>query len=172
MKKLIFSLIAGAVLIGIGIGVMMLEIAEYSMTDTYPFVADKPVQTFSFTDEEVFENAGDREVQVHAYLGEYFEDLGRFEVVEDKNVDGIEVIIHYRGTKPQFNFHSYGYDHRGYEYEYSLSAYSRDIMPKEILEAAEYMCNNKTIVRYQDMFYAEKVTIKTSKPDLIVISDY
>lgn len=172
MKKLIISLITGAVLIGIGIGIMMLEITEYSMSDTYPFVSGQPVQTFSFTDNEVFENAGDREVQVYAYLGEYFDDLGKYEVIEDKDVEGIEVIIQYRGTKPDFNFHSYGYDHRGYVYEYSLSAYSRDIMPKDILEAAEYMCQNKTIVRYQDMFYAEKVTIKTNHPELIVVNDY
>lgn len=171
MKKLIISLITGSVLIGIGIGVMMFEITEYSMTDTYPMVKNSALQEFSFTDDQVFEDAGEnRTVNIYGYLGGYFDDLGKFEVVEDKNVKGIEVIIKYRGTKPRFNFHGYGYDHRGYEYEYSLSAYSNEIMPKQVLEFAEYMCQNKTIVRYQDLFYVEKVIIKTSQPQLIEVN--
>ncbi|MBE6894429.1 MAG: hypothetical protein E7483_02325 [Ruminococcaceae bacterium] len=168
MKKLIFSLVTGSVLIGIGIGVMMMEITEYSMSDTYPFVKNTSLQEFSFEDSKVFEEAGEnRTVNIYGYLGEYFQEQGKFEVVEDKTVDGIEVIIQYRGTKPRFNFHGYAYDYRGYEYEYSLSAYSENIMPKQILDAAEYMCSNKTIVKYQDMFYVEKVTVKTSQPQLI-----
>lgn len=168
MKKLIISLITGSVLIGIGIGVMLFEIAEYSMTDTYPEIKNAPVQEFSFTDDAVFEDAGEgRTINIYGYLGEYFDDFGKFEVVEDKNVKGIEVTIKYRGTKPRFHFNGYGYEHRGYEYEYSLSAYSDNIMPKQILDMAEYMCTNKTIVRYQDLFYAEKVIVKTSQPQLI-----
>jgi len=170
MKKLIISLITGSVLIGIGIGVMMFEITEYTMSDTYPFVKNTAIQKFEFTDNDVFEEAGEnRTVNVYGYLGEYFEEQGKFEVVEDKTVEGIEVAVHYYGTKPRFNFHGYAYDYRGYEYEYTLSAYSDNIMPKQILDAAEYMCQNKTIVKYQDMFYVEKVIIKTSQPQLIEV---
>lgn len=168
MKKLIISLIAGAVLVGIGIGVLLMEIAEFSMSDTYPDIKNSPLQEFSYTDNTVFDEAGENhEINVYSYLGGYFDDFGKIEVVEDKKVDGIEVVINYRGTKPNFNFHGYAYEHRGYEYEYTLNAYSDDIMPKHILDMAEYMCSNKTIVKYQDLFYVEKVIIKTSQPQLI-----
>ncbi|MBR2029197.1 MAG: hypothetical protein IKA10_09495 [Oscillospiraceae bacterium] len=167
MKKLIISLIAGAVLIGVGIGVMMMEIAEFSMTDTYPEIKNSPLQEFSFSDDTIFDDSDEnRTVNIHGYLGEYFHDFGITEVVEDKKIDGIEVIIRYRGTKPEFRFNGYGYSTDNM-YEYNLSAYSRDIMPKQILEFAEYMCQNKTIVRYQDLFYVEKVIIKTASPQLV-----
>ena len=168
MKKLIISLITGAVLTGIGIGVLLMEIAEFSMTDIYPEIKNAPLQEYSYTDETVFEDAGEnREVNLYCYLGGYFDDFGKLEIVEDQNVDGIEITVKYRGDKPSFNFHGYAYEHRGYEYEYSISAYSDDIMPKQILEMAEYMCTNKTIVKYQDLFYVENVTVKTSQPQLI-----
>lgn len=168
MKKLIISLITGSVLVGIGIGVMMMEIAEFSMSDTYPEIKNSPAQEFSYTDSAVFEDAGENKaINIYGYLGEYFQDFGKFEVIEDNKVDGIEIIVKYRGAKPSFNFHGYAYEHRGYEYEYTLSAYSDNIMPKQILDMAEYMCTNKTIVKYQDTFYVEKVIIKTSQPQLI-----
>ena len=167
MKKLIFSLITGAVLIGVGIGVMMMEIAEFSMTDTYPEIKNSPLQEFSFSDNTVFEDNGkDRQINIYGYLGEYFEDFGKIEVVESKNTKGIEVIIKYRGTKPRFNFNGYGYINDDV-YEYNLSAYSSNIMPKQILDFAEYMCTNRTLVKYQDIFYVEKVIIKTSQPQLV-----
>ena len=58
MKKLIISLISGAILIGVGIGVLMMEIAEFSISDTYPDVKNSPLQEFSITDENFFEAAG------------------------------------------------------------------------------------------------------------------
>ncbi len=165
MKKLIISLISGAVLIGIGIGVMMLEITEYSMIDTFPFVSNTSSQEFSFSDDEAFEHEN-LPIQIYGYLGEYFEDFGKVEIIEDNSVEGIDITIKYRGTRPRFYYNGVYYSGEDY-YTYHLSAHSQGIMPKQILEAAEYICQNKTLVRYLDLFYVEKVIVRTSNPQMI-----
>ena len=167
MKKLIISLISGAILIGVGIGVLMMEIAEFSVIDTYPEIKNSPMQEFTITDENFFEAAGkNNTVNIYGYLGEYFHDFGKTEVVQDKNTKGVEIIIKYRGEKPLFRFNDHNYNSSN-TYEYSLHTYNENIMPKQILDMAEYMCKNKTFVRYQDMYYVEQVIIKTSDPQRI-----
>ena len=167
MKKLIISLILGAVLTGIGIGVLMMEIAEFSVSDTYPEIKNSTLQEFTVTDKNFFEDADKNStVNIYGYLGNYFHDFGKTEIIEDKSTDGVEIIIKYRGTKPLFRFNGHGYNSSNI-YEYSLHTYNENIMPKQILDMAEYMCKNKIFVKYQDVYYVEQVIIKTSEPQRI-----
>lgn len=168
MKKLIASIIAGSILVGIGIGVMFMEIAEFSVSDTYPAVMRQSAKTFTFNDDEIFEDSNGKNVVINTYLGEYFYDYGKMEIIEDPTVEGAEFTIKYRGIKPRFSFHGAGYYEQGRVYEYYLSSHNENVMPKDILSAAEYMCKNKTFVKYMDMFYVEKLTIRTNHPELIV----
>ena len=173
MKKLIISIITGSVLIGIGIGVLFMEIAEFSVSETYPAVMQQSSKNFTFNDDEIFNDSDGKNILINTYLGEYFYDYGKTEIIEDPTVEGAEFTIKYRGIKPRFSFHGAGYyeygrGEQGRVYEYYLNAQSEDLMPKDILSAAEYMCKNKTFVKYMDMFYVEKVTIRTNHPELIV----
>ena len=167
MKKLIISLITGAALVGIGIGVLMMEIAEFTVSDTFPEIKNSPLQEFSISDENFFDNTDKNStVNIYGYIGDYFHDFGKTEIIEDKNTDGVEIIIKYRGTKPLFRFNDHSYNSSNI-YEYSLHAYNENIMPKQILDMAEYMCKNKTFVKYQDVYYVEQIIIKTADPQRI-----
>lgn len=169
MKKLIFSLIAGAVFIGVGIGVLFMELTEFTMADYLPYIEQEKLETFTFSDSSIFENDNEK-ARVDIYLGEYFEDNGKCEIVEDKSVDGVSVTISYRGEKPHFTFNENWFDDGNDTQVYSLHSYTETYMPKDILDAAKYMFQNKVIVKDMSNCYVEKVVIKTNHPELITTS--
>jgi len=166
MKKLIASLIAGAIFIGVGVGVFFMEIAEFSSTDYFAYIKEDNIKTFTFEDDSIFTENTDEEVVINVYLGEYFRQYGGYKIVDSPSTEGIEISIDYRGSRPLFNFSDYsGNDST----VYSLHCYQSTPMPKEILDAVKYICQNKVIVRNSDMFIVENVTIKTCNPHLLKI---
>lgn len=167
MKKLIIALIAGAVFIGAGVGVLFMELAEFTTTDYLPYIEQEKLETFSFNDSSIFTDKN-KKAEINIYLGEYFDNTGSCEIIADKTVDGIDVVIMYRGEKPEFSFHTSHYNEE-YTY-YFLSCYAETYMPKDLLDAAEYMFKNKVIVKYPSNYYVEKVIIKTNHPELITTS--
>ena len=82
MKKLLISLIVGAVFIGTGVGVLFMEIAEFTTAEYLPYVKQEKAETFTFTDSEIFDNSERAKIDIH--LGEYFENNGKYEIVEEK----------------------------------------------------------------------------------------
>ena len=54
MKKLILSLIIGAMLIGAGIGVLFVEMAEFTSTDYLPYVQQTKTEKFNYFSESHF----------------------------------------------------------------------------------------------------------------------
>ena len=174
MKKFIISLIIGAVLIGSGIGVTLMEIAQFSTTDCLTYINSDSIETFTFSDKGIFEESEGNPVSINVYLGEYFRHNHNVQIVESPAVEGVEISIDYRGLKPRFEFwnHTYSSAESGKTvYQYSLSCYSDNIMPKDILNAAKYICQNKTIPQDFTLYKIEKVVIKTSKPQLIRIGN-
>ena len=172
MKKFIFSLIAGAVFIGVGIGLFLMEIAEFTITDCLPYILEDKIDTFTFEDPDVFTESRGETVQIHVYLGEYFKTNGEVEIVESPSAEGVEISIDYRGTKPRFNFRDNGYNEingETYISSYYLDCYQNHYMPKDILEALKYMCQNKVVVENFDTYCVEKLTIKTAEPNLLEI---
>ena len=69
MKKLLISLIVGAVFIGAGIGVTFMELAEFTTAEYLPYVKQEKAETFTFTDSEIFDNS--ERAKVDIYLGDY-----------------------------------------------------------------------------------------------------
>lgn len=172
MKKFIISLIAGAVLIGAGIGVLFVEVAEFTVADCLPYIAEDKIDTFTFEDNEVFVRSKGNPVKIDMYLGEYFMANGNVLVVEDAEVDGVEITIDYHGNKPKFSFYDASYGEiYGEEYVagYTLYSYQNHYLPKDIMDALKYMCQNKVLVENFDTYCIEKVVIKTSSPNLIEI---
>lgn len=172
MKKFIFSLIAGAVFIGVGIGMFFMEITEFTITDCLPYIVEDKIDTFTFEDTNIFTESKGEKVQIHVYLGEYFKRNGNVEIVESPSVEGVEISIDYHGTKPRFNFWDSGYEEKNgekYITSYYLDCYQNHYLPKDIMEALKYMCQNKVIVENFDTYCVEKLTIKSSDPDLLEI---
>lgn len=168
MKKLIFSLIAGAVLIGAGVGVLFMELTEFTTTDYLPYINEKKLESFTFSDSEIFSD--DKKVEIDVYLGEYFEDYGSCEVIEDQSVEGIDVKIYYKGEKPVFSFYTDRYYKDSDYSSYTLYCYAETYMPKDLLDAAKYMFHNKVIVKDPSNYHIEKVVIRTSHPEMITTS--
>ncbi len=166
MKKLIASLIAGAIIIGVGVGVFFMEIAEFSSTDYFAYIKEDKINTFTFEDDNVFTESNNKEVVINVYLGEYFRQYGEYKIIDSPSTEGVEISIDYRGSRPLFNFSDYSGSNNT---TYSLHCYQSTLMPKEILDAVKYICQNKVIVRNSDMFIVENVTIKTSSPHLLKI---
>ena len=168
MKKLLISLIVGAVFIGAGIGVTFMELAEFTTAEYLPYVKQEKAETFTFTDSEIFDNS--ERAKVDIYLGEYFENNGKSEIVEDKTVDGVSITVTYRGEKPRFRFYENWYDENDKAKFYTLHCYIETYMPKDILDAAKYMFEHKVIITEPTNYIVEKVVIKTNHPELITLS--
>lgn len=170
MKKLILSLIAGAVFIGIGAGVLFLELSEFTMTDYLPYIQTEKRDSFSFSDSEIFGKDNSTEAEIDLYLGNYFYDSGKVKLVEDETVEGVDVKIIYRGEKPHFYFHNSWYNEDENRSSYRLSCFAENYMPKDILDAAKYVFENKVLVKDFSNFRVEEIIITTSHPELIKTS--
>lgn len=170
MKKLIFSLIIGAVFIGAGVGVLFMELAEFTTAEYLPYIKQEKIENFTFTDSNIFGEAENEKARIDIYLDEYYEDSGKCEIVEDKTVDGVSITVSYRGKKPRFYFNEQWYDEANDTQVYSLDCYTETYMPKDILDAAKYMFNHKVIVTDPTNYIVEKVVIRTNHPELIKTS--
>ena len=174
MKKFIISLIIGAVLIGSGIGVTLMEIAQFSTTDYLTYINSDSIETFTFNDQSIFDESEGNPVSINVYLGEYFRQNHNVQIIESPAVEGVEISIDYRGIKPRFEFwnHTYSSAESGKTvYQYSLNCYHDILMPKDILQAAKYVCQNKIIPQDFSLYKVEKVIIKTANPQLICIEN-
>lgn len=170
MKKLIISLIFGAVFIGAGVGVLFMELTEFTTAEYLPYIKQEKLETFTFTDNNIFTETEAEKAKINIYLGEYFEDNGKCEIVEDKTVEGVSITVSYRGQKPRFYFGENWYDEDNNTQLYQLDCYTETYMPKEILDAAKYMFQHKVLITEPANYLVEKVEIKTSHPELILTS--
>ncbi|MBQ9845960.1 MAG: hypothetical protein IJO54_07775 [Oscillospiraceae bacterium] len=175
MKKFIFSLIAGAIFIGVGVGVLFMEITEFTFADYLPYIKEDKIDTFTFEDPDVFTESKGKPVTIYVYLGEYFKNNGKVEVVESPATEGVEITVDYHGTKPRFQFWDNGYDEshgETYISSYQLDCYQNHYLPRDIMQALQYMFQNKVIVENFDTFCVEKLTVKTANPELLEINPY
>ena len=163
MKKLIISIIAGAVLIGIGIGIAFVELSEYTMSETLTYITEQPAKEYTYKDYNIFKNSDNNPITIQCSLGSYFYTHKNVIVVEDKDIEGIEINIKYKGIKPSFNFYSIGYENT-----YRLYSYNEYISPSDILNVAKYIFENKKSVQHIEFYYVDEVIIKTNRPDLII----
>lgn len=170
MKKFIFSLIAGAVLIGVGAGVLFMEIADFTMVDYLPYVLEEKPKTFTFEDNTIFAENPDKNISINIYLGDYFRYNGSCQIVEDKSVDGVEFYVKYYGQKPYFSFSDQWYEESDTTRYYHFYAYHETYLPKDLLEAAKYMFQEKVFVTEPDNFYVSELIIRTNHPELIKTS--
>ena len=169
MKKFIFSLIVGAIFIGAGIGVLFMEISEFTCSDYLPYITQQKAETFVFEDENIFSDNDGKTVEIDIYLDNYFQENGKCRIIEDSSVEGVVFELKYLGQKPRFRFSQNHYIDPE-KVSYNLYAYHETYLPKDLLEASRYMFTEKVFVRYPDNFYVSEVIIRTNHPDLIKTS--
>lgn len=175
MKKVMISLLIGSILIGVGTVALFLEVSEYSMQAYRQDVLQQSTQTVTL-DKQNFPDNVKSKVEIDGYIGYYFENEGKFEVILDKEVtDGFVADIYYKGTKP----YVYGnnlvkkYDD-DYDvvvpnmFVYNIFTKNSFSTPKEFLDAVTYVFKNKMFIADIGTYLVEKVVIRTSDPQRIV----
>ncbi len=175
VKKLLVSFLAGALLIGAGLGVTVLEASRWDTADYPRYLEKEPVKTEEISKEFDIEDYEKISVYVAGQSGR-FRSEKMVEIVEDETcTDNIVVIVDYKGKLPYTEMYSYetGVDdnHQSLwmdiviqpDYNYSLS---------EIRQVAEEMFENKVFYRNNLNTLIEKVTIYTANPDKFVVTGY
>ena len=171
MKKLLVSLLAGAILIGVGLGVTALEISVWD-TRRYPeYLEKETVQTVE-TEENINPQNYDK---INVYVsGSYngFRNNKKMEIVEDKTfADTVKISIEYKGKVPYVHYYEYS---QGGEDGESISRLEYIVSPtynyslKEIREIAEDMFKNKIFYTDNSATLIEKVTVHTAYPDKFI----
>ena len=166
MKKLLLSLLIGSVIMGRGIGITMLEISAWDISDYPDYLVDMPLENCDVTidmDLQEFENT-----EFYIY-GTYRSMNNNAEIVEDKTMtDKFVVNIQYKGKEP------IAY-HRTYEVDDETEYMDFVVHPggfesfKLIRQVIEDMFENKVYYRDASPTIIEKVTVYTAYPEKIEI---
>lgn len=172
MKKLLISLLIGAVLIGTGVGVTALEISDWQWLNSRPSLTALPVARVN----EEFKIDVNKYDGVEVYLDYFYTgNNGSFrdevvKVEKDENYkDRICVEIKYKGEDPFCNFYDYDNTDEG---ENTVSLYVDVISRgnfKEYKKIVEEMFENKVFYNHTDVSLIEKITVRTAYPEKITL---
>ena len=168
MKKLLISLLAGSVILGVGIGVTALEVSMWDTADHPAYLENKTVQTEEIVEKVDVTRLGEVNVYVSG-LSNGFRNDGLIEIVEDETCsEKIVVKIDYKGSEPYTSIYDFDYEDENGEmyrnmdivvhpdYNYSL---------RQIREVAEEMFENKVFYTSNVSTLVEKVTVYTATPE-------
>ena len=168
IKKLLLAFVAGAMLVGIGAGVTVLEVSRWDTRDHPAYLEKQAVQTVEeIADYDITEF---EKINVYATGRPYrFRDEKIIEVVEDKNCkDSFKLVIEYKGKLPYYDVYDWNnQDENGTvttrldvvvqpDYNYSL---------REIREMAQEMFDTKVFYTGNAASLIEKVTVYTAYPE-------
>ena len=176
MKKVLISFLVGSILIGIGLGVTVMEISNWDFVYDNPMVSNQPVKT---TDEDFYMDLENQYVNatlyVHTYGTRNVKD--KIEVIKDSSLeDTIEVEVQYRGKEPRLYFYESGshYNDAGtlLEQSYTLTVSDGSFSFKDIKELIGYAFENKVAFSTSAFHEIEKITVKTGNPEQLKIKAY
>ena len=184
MKKLMISFLAGAILIGIGLGVTVLEISDWE-TARYPEYLETVDSNLYVIEEPVdMENLDEVKVYLSTMYRDEFRKRSMITVAEDKSCDeSIVLEISYKGQEPDV----YTYTYEDYSDNAPVQIDEQDrqnvkfighvaIHTSQYNSIADYrtvvqaMFDNKVFYENMDNCLIEGVTVRTAYPDKIKIS--
>lgn len=168
IKNMLISLVAGAVVLGVGLGITALEISRWD-TAQYPAYLDKePVKTWEMTNETDVSEFESINVYISG-MPNSFRSEKLIEIVEDKNCkDNFVVKIDYKGKEPFTDVYDFEDTnekgekfrrmdvHIWPDYNYTL---------REIRQLADRMFESKVFYTGNTATVIEKVTVYTATPD-------
>ncbi len=168
MKKLLFFLLIGSVMMGLGIGVTMLEISAWEISDYPDYLADMPSENCDVTiemDLREFENT-----EFYSY-GTYRSMNNNVEIIEDKTMtDKFVVNIQYKGNEPVAYPRTYMIgDESETEYMDFVVHPGGFESFKLIRQVIEDMFENKVYYLDASPTLIEKVTVYTAYPEKIEV---
>lgn len=177
MRKLLISFLVGAVLIGVGCGVMFIEAGQFTYVDYRQQLINRDSKTDSEFVAHDFEKDG--KAVIHFYNNELQGHPTEIKIIMDSSIkDGYNIEYSYKGETPIVrinNYPSYYEDSseqknkKKKETEYHLNFYQDEMTPYSFLSAMEYMFENKVFSNNIENFIVESVTIKTAQPNMITI---
>ena len=168
IRKLLLAFVAGAMLVGIGAGVTVLEISRWDTRDHPAYLEKQAVQTVEEIAE--YDVAELETINVYATGRPYrFRDKDLIEIVEDKTCkDSFRLVIEYKGKLPYYDIHYWENEDENNivsrrmevvvqpDYNYSL---------REIREMAQEMFETKVSYTGNAATLIEKVTVYTAYPE-------
>jgi len=186
MKKLMISFLAGAVLIGTGLGITFLELSDWSASD-YPAYLDTAESRLYETEEPVIMNEQEKidtiNISLNTMYRNEFRKIDMVEVVKDPSYkDSVKIEIMYKGNEPDIYTYTYETSSEPVDYGTADSEEAETRLEGHIVvytdqydSIAEYkqviqaMFNEKTIYRNMNNCLIESVTVRTAYPEIIKI---
>ena len=166
MKKLLLSLLIGSVIMGRGIGITILEISAWDISDYPDYLVNMPLENCDVTiemDLQEFENT-----EFYSY-GTYRNMSNNVEVVEDKTMtDKFVVNIQYKGKEPVAYPRTYELDDETEYMDFVVHPGGFESF-KLIRQVIDDMFENKVYYLDASPTIIEKVTVYTAYPEKIEI---
>ena len=167
MKKLMAVFFSGCVLIGLGIGITVVELKEWKVSPFREILMEKPVET---CEEELRLDIGDYrnlEINLNGYHSADF--YPETEAVYDSRyTNSVKVVLNYRGNLPQVFHGGWWENEDGTKTITSWIDTNNYYDVAQIFEMAEEMFDNKTYYTYCETTRIEKITVYTAYPDRIL----
>lgn len=166
MKKFLLSILIGSVVLGLGIGISILEISHWEISDYPSYLDTEPVENYNFTAEMDLQQFDSTEFYFRSsYRGEKAE----VEIVEDAAMtDSFAVAVEYRGLKPVAYPHIYISDMQTGEEHMAFTVRPGGFESfKLIRQVIEKMFEDKVFYLDASPTLVEKVTVYTAYPEKI-----
>jgi len=167
MKKLMMMLFTGAALIGLGIGITLLELRDWKISEIRTDLMDRPVHTAKY-ERTVNPDEVDRLEITSKYSYGYFGDYQpEIEIITDKNQTGeVLVEIDYRGHQPQVyqNVSWTGDEKVIHELWIDVNNYNDFASVYDLIQS---IFDSKTYYANGECTYIEKITVYTAYPDMV-----
>ena len=175
IKKLLLAFFAGALLIGVGAGITVLEVSRWDTADHPEYLEKQVVQTV----EQVAECDVTEFETINIYgtgHSNRFREKDLIEIVEDENIkDGFKLVVEYKGKLPYMDIYDWdSHDENDVvtkymeivvqpDYNYSLG---------EIRDMVEEMFETKVFYTGNAATLIEKVTVYTAYPEKFDCNGY
>lgn len=108
MKKLLISLIISSILIGVGTGIFILELSEYSVHEYRQDIVGSAEKVYTHEYDGSLDDFSQAPVTINVNVGYYHYLNGKTEVILDETVkQGFKVDLYYVGDRPNVSLYTY-----------------------------------------------------------------
>ncbi len=158
MNKMLSIFFSGCMLIGIGLGVTVIELKNWRFLDENPCLLDMPQETY--TQNIAFDTTKPSNIEIYWYSHDFtYENV----IIEEKMdcTDNIEIEIIYRGAAPGISLGSIG--NNADKYNLFIFEDGYDIMHH--YDIVKSMFVNKAFYRWSNVTHIDKIMLYTASPE-------
>lgn len=164
MKRMMTVFFSGCALIGLGIGIAVMELSSWKVSDVRTDLLETPVKTYS--KEINLEMSSVNSVEINHY-NTYTADT---EIIYDESYkESVFIEVEYHGTAPQVYQSSWWEDDSGsIRSSLWIDVYNYNDIA-DIFSLLHSMFDNQTYYRYSESTHIKKITVYTAYTDKITI---